>query len=68
MAGFLVLALSYGVPPLLSGPILLHYTVILPSVSRDAPSAFSYTTLERASRMLLSSKKPANRVLPLSAS
>ncbi len=38
---------------------LFLYTVTLPAVSRDAPATLSYTTLEMASRVLLSSKKPA---------
>jgi hypothetical protein len=43
----------------LSCPDLFLYTITLPAVSRDAPATLSYTTLEMASRVLLSSKKPA---------
>ncbi len=43
----------------LSCPDLFLYTITLPAVSRDAPATLSYTTLEMASRILLSSKKPA---------
>jgi hypothetical protein len=38
---------------------LFLYTITLPTVSCDAPPTLSYTTLELASRVLLSSKKPA---------
>jgi hypothetical protein len=43
----------------LSCPDLFLYTITLPAVSRDAPATLSYTALEMASRVLLSSKKPA---------
>jgi hypothetical protein len=42
---------------------LFLYTITLPAVSCDAPPTLSYTTLELVSRVLLSSKKPASRVL-----
>ncbi len=58
MAGFLVVVLSYVGSPL-SRPNLFLYTITLPVVSRDAPATLFYTTLEMASRVLLSSKKPA---------
>ncbi len=38
---------------------LFLYTITLSAVSRDAPAILSYTTLKMASRVLLSSKKPA---------
>ncbi len=44
----------------LSCPDLFLYTITLPEVSCDAPPTLSYATLELASRVLLSSKKPAN--------
>jgi hypothetical protein len=44
----------------LSCPDLFVYTITLPAVSCDAPPTLSYTTLELASRVLLSSKQPAN--------
>jgi hypothetical protein len=50
--------LSGGIIPL-SCPDLFLYAITLPAVSRDAPATLSYTTLEMASRVLLSSKKPA---------
>ncbi len=43
----------------LSCPDLFLYTITLPAVRCDAPLTLSYTTLELASRVLLSSKKPA---------
>ncbi len=42
---------------------LFLYTINLPAVSCDAPPTLSYTTLELASRVLLSSKKPALKTL-----
>jgi hypothetical protein len=55
--------------PFLSGGMLMGsplscldlflYTITLPAVGRDAPPSLSYTILELASRVLLSSKKPA---------
>jgi hypothetical protein len=59
MAGFLVVVHMIGSP--LFCPDLLYvflYTITLPAVNRDAPPALSYTTLELASRVLISSKKP----------
>jgi hypothetical protein len=44
----------------LSRPDLFLYTITLPAVSHDAPPTLSYTTLEMASRVLLSSKKSAH--------
>jgi hypothetical protein len=44
----------------LSCPDLFLYTITLPVVSCDAPATLSYTALELASRVLLSSKKSAN--------
>jgi hypothetical protein len=38
---------------------LFLYTITLPAASCDAPPTLSYTTLELASRVLLSTKKPA---------
>ncbi len=38
---------------------LLSYTITLPAVGCDAPPTLSYTSLELASRVLLSSEKPA---------
>ncbi len=38
---------------------LFLYTITLPAVNSDALPTLSYTTLELASRVLLSSKKPA---------
>ncbi len=38
---------------------LFLYRITLPAVSCDAPPTLSYTSLELASRVLLSSKKPA---------
>jgi hypothetical protein len=43
----------------LSCPDLFLYTITLPAVSCDAPPTLSYTTLELALRVLLSSKKSA---------
>ncbi len=57
MAGFLVVGIILGSP--FSRPDLFLYTMTLPAVSRDAPPTLSYTTLEMASRVLLSSKKSA---------
>jgi hypothetical protein len=48
---------------LLSHPDLFLDTITLPAVSCDAPPTLSYTTLEMASRVLLSYKKPA-KTLP----
>ncbi len=48
----------------LSCPNLFLYTITLPAVSREAPATLSYTTLEMASRVLLSSKKLASRQQP----
>ncbi len=45
----------------LSCPDLFLYTITLPAVSCDAPPTLSNTTLELASKVLLSSKKPALR-------
>ncbi len=42
---------------------LFLYTITLLAVSCDAPPTLSYTTLELASRVLLSSKKPAFSVI-----
>jgi hypothetical protein len=43
----------------LEGSISMTHTVTLPAVSCDAPPTLSYTTLDLASRVLLSSKKSA---------
>ncbi len=45
----------------LSCPDLFLYTITLPAVSCDAPPTLSYTTLELASRVLLSTKARFNR-------
>jgi hypothetical protein len=50
------------VPLLPSRPILVHNNPALPAVSRDAPPTLSYTTLEMASRALLSSQNSARHV------
>ncbi len=42
----------------LLGADLFPFTPTLPVVSRDTPPTLSYTTLEMASRVFLSSKKP----------
>ncbi len=49
--------ISPRVPLLFSRPFLIHYN---PRVSCEAPCALSNTTLEMASRILSSSKKPVN--------
>ncbi len=54
---FLSAGIILGFP--LSYTDLFLYTITLPAVSCDAPPTLSYTTLELASRVLLSSKKPA---------
>ncbi len=54
---FLSCGIILGFP--LSCTDLFLYTITLPAVSCDAPPTLSYTTLELASRVLLSSKKPA---------
>ncbi len=55
---FLSCGIILGSP--LSCTDLFLYTITLPAVSCDAPPTLSYTTLELASRVLLSSKKPAS--------
>ncbi len=60
---------EYSIGRFLSGGIILGsplsctdlflYTITLPAASCDAPPSLSYTTLELASRVLLSTKKPA---------
>jgi hypothetical protein len=54
---FLRGSITLGFP--LSCTDLFLYRITLPAVSCDAPPTLSYTTLELASRVLLSSKKPA---------
>jgi hypothetical protein len=57
---FSFLGIILGSP--LSCPDLFLYTITLPAICRDAPPTLPYTSLELASRVLLSSQKPANSV------
>jgi hypothetical protein len=59
--------LGYNPRAPLSCPDIFLYKITPPAVSRDAAPTHSYTTLELASRALLSSKKPATNEVSRSA-